>query len=205
MSLPDLYYVTVSISAVAATAAFIISVVGQIYERRNLAILKWQRAVVQQIFQNASRVLSFDEIAQRYRNEAVGYRNYNLKADELSPQALRLVLLQMIKEDILEQRREDKYSLKSFDSGIEAQKEAQSELMNIQIKAMGALQQSSAASMTSIMKDQIQGKGYTARTSDQDNFVLRSVFLITTTPMYLRFRLQQLPVGWIRQTQRAVR
>ncbi|WP_459966106.1 hypothetical protein, partial [Mycoplasmoides pneumoniae] len=108
MALSDIYYVTVSISAVAATAAFIISLIDQARERRNLAIQKWQRAVIQQIFQGTVRVLSFDEIAQRYRNEAVGYGKYNLKAEELSPQALRLVLLEMVEQDILEQRKEDK-------------------------------------------------------------------------------------------------
>lgn len=156
MALSDIYYVTVSISAVTATAAFIISLIDQARERRNLAIQKWQRAVIQQIFQGTVRVLSFDEIAQRYRNEAVGYGKYNLKAEELSPQALRLVLLEMVEQDILEQRKEDKYSLKSFDSGVESYKEAQAELMNNHNSAMAALQKSNAATMISEMTNQLQ-------------------------------------------------
>ncbi|RXG84697.1 hypothetical protein [Bradyrhizobium zhanjiangense] len=156
MGLSDIYYITVSISAVAATAAFIISVIDQIRERRELAVQKWRRAVIQQMFQGSSRVLSFDEIAQRYRNEAVGYASYNLKADELSPQSLRLVLLEMIHQLILEQRKEDKYSLRSFDSGVESYKEAQAELMSSHSTAMAALQDSNAARMISEMGNQLQ-------------------------------------------------
>ncbi|WP_128936083.1 hypothetical protein [Bradyrhizobium zhanjiangense] len=99
---------------------------------------------------------SFDEIAQRYRNEAVGYASYNLKADELSPQSLRLVLLEMIHQLILEQRKEDKYSLRSFDSGVESYKEAQAELMSSHSTAMAALQDSNAARMISEMGNQLQ-------------------------------------------------
>ncbi|MGJ4909671.1 hypothetical protein [Bradyrhizobium sp. HKCCYLS2033] len=184
MTLPDIYYVTVSVSAVAATVAFIISVVDQIRERRNDTIQRWQKAVVQQIFQASPNVLSFDEIAQRYRNEAVAFRIYNLKAEELSPQTLRLVILEMVQQDILEQRRGDKYSLKSFDSGIEGY----TEMFTAQQSALAAIQKASTASFLSEMGSQMQTHiNYLSRLSNEVfNLIGEEPFRYTISDISIR-------------------
>ena len=132
MTLAEIYYVSVSISAVAATAAFIIAMVSQSRQRRILSIQKWQRAVVQQICQSKDQSFSFEEIGQRYRNEAVAYREFDLSGNDLSPQTLRLILMQMITDRIIIQDGGDKYRAATSSAGVESYKQAMVEINAMQ-------------------------------------------------------------------------
>jgi hypothetical protein len=150
MTLAEIYYVSVSVSAVAATVAFIIAMVSQSRERRTLSIQKWQRAVIQQICQSKDQSFSFEEIGQRYRNEAVAYRQFNLSGDDLSPQTLRLILMQMISDRIIIQEGGDKYRAATSSSGIENYKQAMVEVNTMQHAETVGMQQV-------FMKDMLAG------------------------------------------------
>lgn len=156
MSLADVYYVTVSISALAATTAFILSVVRESRERRRAAIQNWQRAVIQQIFQTVPEALSFEEIAQKYRNEAVGYRLYNLRGDDLSPQSLRLILVRMISDQILEQKGQDCYSLNSPVSKLAEYRKTIEEQYTKQAESALAMSDKSMHAIMAAMKDNMR-------------------------------------------------
>jgi hypothetical protein len=80
-------------------------------ESRKDAIRKWQRTAIQEIFQKSSTPLLFDDIATRYRSEAVAYKDYDLTGTDLSRQELRFVLIDMIKDDIIGQSNGDMYAL----------------------------------------------------------------------------------------------
>jgi hypothetical protein len=151
MSLAEIYYLTVSISAVAAVVTFIISARKDANERRIAAIRKWQRALIQQILQSGSGELSFDEILQRYRNEAVAYRQYNLQGDDLSPQSMRLILIEMITQRILEQVGSDRYVLSIPRESIKAYKEVMSGGQD----RMTALSNQALATMLAGMRDTV--------------------------------------------------
>jgi hypothetical protein len=153
MSINDIHSIAVAISAVVATVTFLIAVAGQFRARRENAVGKWQRALIQQIFQNVDDSLSFDDIAQRYRNEAVAYRQYNLQGEDLSPQTLRLILTTMVTDGIVHQRGKDHYALSTPQSPMASMRTVMQELQGASHTSMSENMTNMISSMMANMRD----------------------------------------------------
>jgi hypothetical protein len=141
MQLSEIYYVTVSISAIVATITFIVSVFKDAGERRERDIQKWQRALVQQILQNETDGISFDGLIQRYRNEAVAFKQHNLKGEDLSPQSMRLILTRMITDRLVEQLGGDKYRLTVPSRAIDVMRDSMASVFGGEQGQMAAVMQ----------------------------------------------------------------
>jgi len=101
----------VTVSAIVATMAFVFSVWNQYQRQRNQQISRWQKAVIHQMFQKTAMTsLSFEEMQEKYRVEASAFP-INIKKKELSSEALRVIIMEMVANRIIEQEGEDLYTI----------------------------------------------------------------------------------------------
>lgn len=102
----------VALSAIVATATFLISVIANWKIRRNDEVRGWQEAVIQGIFQRGkTEELTFGDIQTAYRSEAAVYREIKLTDAELSDGKLRQILVSLIDKRVIEQVTFDRYIL----------------------------------------------------------------------------------------------
>jgi hypothetical protein len=103
--------VSVALSAIVATATFVVKVVGDRGHLRAQKLLDWQETVIHQMFQRSAGPLTFDEITQRYRSEAAAFTRHDIAKEELTADALRSILIRMVRGRILDQKGSDSYAL----------------------------------------------------------------------------------------------
>jgi hypothetical protein len=109
--LTALQSLAVTASAIVATITLVVAVLDRLRNQRRERVEDWQRVIVQKAMQTAIEPLSLDQILRRYRTEATAFATYSIKPDELSSDALRKVLIDLIDKGAILQRGEDKYAL----------------------------------------------------------------------------------------------
>lgn len=104
--------IAVSISTVVAALSLLTAVISGIRKRAADELLSWQQSVVQGVFQkNAEKWLTFDNIMTAYRTEAMAYSRRRIDPNNLSPEALRRILIRMVSSRVIDQKGGDQYSL----------------------------------------------------------------------------------------------
>ncbi|MCD0416332.1 hypothetical protein LOC51_03825 [Rubrivivax sp. JA1024] len=180
--------IAVSLSAIIATITFIVSVVGQIRARRSEGIEKWQRAAVQQIFQSSKEPLSFDEIGQKYRNESIAYRHHKLRGEDLAPQTLRLIIMNLVTDQIIIQLSNDNYMLNSELARINSMRDvflaAQTNSATAQTSFMDTMISGMMAGMKEVIPTHIAQESQTS--SQVFNFIQDEPFKFTVGDMALK-------------------
>ena len=82
-------------------------------DRREKDIREWQKVVISKIFQQSeSKALSFASVLEKYRSEAQAFAAFNLTKTEISEDALRRVLLELVSSNILSMEIGNLYKLK---------------------------------------------------------------------------------------------
>lgn len=105
--------IAIGLSAIVATLTFILKVQGDSRARRKSEVLSWQSTVIHALFQNPQTdSLKFEDVLQRYRTEAFAFPKHTIKKDELTEDALREILIALVKSGCVLQLGEDKYKLK---------------------------------------------------------------------------------------------
>ncbi len=107
-TLSDVASIAVILAAVIATATFLYSVHFNTAAHRSRELREWQKVAVHQILQKNRDPLSFDEILRRYRSEATAAAQ-PIASGDLSAEALRRILLELIDGSAVVQLKGDSY------------------------------------------------------------------------------------------------
>jgi hypothetical protein len=102
--------IPVAISALVATATFIVSVVLRRRTEREQEVARWQRVVVYSIV-NELRNATFKDIKSRYLENAAQVSTFRLPKEEIQDDALRRILLELMRDDIVVQDSQGSYRI----------------------------------------------------------------------------------------------
>lgn len=113
MRVADVQMLVQTVATIVAILGGLLALYKYFSDRREQELREWQKVVIYKIFrQNEPRSLSFNEILGYYRSEAQAFAAVNLKKKEISEDALRRVLLELVSSNIITLERNDTFSLK---------------------------------------------------------------------------------------------
>lgn len=116
MTLEEISFLAAAVSAVVATLTFIVFVWNSLSASKNEEKRDWQRVVISEIFQqHPEKFFSFAELLEKYRSASVDYNGTPLKRSELTKNALRRIIVDLVSSRIIDQFHEDRYKLNSTD------------------------------------------------------------------------------------------
>ena len=108
----DLQAYAVAISALIAAGTFVANSVSSFRRSREYEVWRWQRVVISEIFQNSPRkTYSFDELSEKYKAASVKYKKRSLSDNDLSDDALRSILVNLVSSAVVCQTKDGGYRL----------------------------------------------------------------------------------------------
>ncbi|WP_147106073.1 hypothetical protein [Tateyamaria sp. syn59] len=94
--------------------------------------LRWQKTTVQAILQAPGKPVSFEDLKTKYRSFAAEHMRQKLGADDISDEALRMILVDLCADNVLVQMGEDQYALTTYLGQMEAMKDVSAKVVALQ-------------------------------------------------------------------------
>ncbi|MEO0654426.1 MAG: hypothetical protein AAFY77_06125, partial [Pseudomonadota bacterium] len=94
--------------------------------------LRWQKTTVQAIMQMSMKPISFEELKVKYRSFAADHMRAKLGSDDISEEALRMILIELCADNVTVQMGEDQYALTTYLGQMEAMKDVTAKTLALQ-------------------------------------------------------------------------
>lgn len=107
----ELQTLSIGVSAVVAALSLAATAWSQVGRRRDDQLALWRRVVVHQILQRHPGPILFTDILEKFRSEALANEALKVKAKEMSPQAMRAVLMELVRDNVVSQTAKDTYEI----------------------------------------------------------------------------------------------
>lgn len=102
MTLSDLEELFRSVAAIAAIVGGTIGLIKFLTDKREKEVREWQKVVLYRILrQDELNPMAFTTLLEKYRVEAQAFVNVDLKKGEISEDALRRVLLELVSSNVV--------------------------------------------------------------------------------------------------------
>jgi phosphoglycerate-specific signal transduction histidine kinase len=121
-----------TLAALIAAFAALIGVWKYRSEVNSARRLKWQKTAIQEIMQTVDDTISFADLKVRYRSLAADQMKSLLKTGDISDQSLRMILVELCRDNVIVQLGKEQYSLTTYPGQIEKTQKQNAELLTLQ-------------------------------------------------------------------------
>jgi hypothetical protein len=113
MSISDIQELVQLTATVIGISGVLLGLYKYFSNKREKELREWQKVVIYKIFrQNELKTIGFTDILEKYRIEAQASMDIDLKKNEISEDALRRILLELVSSNIIRMEPSDSFRIK---------------------------------------------------------------------------------------------
>lgn len=121
-----------TVAVIATGIAAVIAVWKYKTEIQEAKKLKWQKTTVQEIVQSVEDRISFLELKTKYKSLAAEKMAKLLDIKDISDESLRMILIDLCRDNVIVQLGSDTYALTTYPGQIEKTQKTNSEMLALQ-------------------------------------------------------------------------
>ncbi|MGC1495150.1 MAG: hypothetical protein WA790_05025 [Sulfitobacter sp.] len=117
-------------SCITAVAA-VVAILRYFKELKANRRLRWQKTSVQAVLQD-EQLITFKELKKNYRSMAAGEMKARLNAEDITDEALRLILIDLCADNVVVQMGSDTYAPTTYLGQMQAMQDVNAQMLTLQ-------------------------------------------------------------------------